>query len=67
MDYLVLDCGYNFGNEDADVLFATSDKDEAIEAAKDFGAGTVVVKVDEKGKKQRIFTAPYESDLAVKE
>lgn len=67
MDYLVLDCGYNYGKEDADIMFATNEKEEAIEAAKDFGAGTVVVKVDEKGEKTRIFTAPYKSDLAVNE
>ncbi len=67
MDYLVLDCGYNYGNEDADVLFATNDKDEAIEAAKDFGQGTVVVFVDKEGNKERIFTASYKSDLPIKE
>ncbi len=31
---------YNY-SKDADVLFATNDKEEAIEAAKDFGQGTV--------------------------
>ncbi len=31
---------YNY-NQDADVLFATNDKEEAIETAKDFGQGTV--------------------------
>ena len=51
MDYLVLDAGYNYGKEDADVIFATNDKAEAIKAAKDFGSGTVVVKVDQKGTK----------------
>lgn len=66
MDYLVLDTGYNFG-KDADVLFATNEKEEAIEAAKDFGQGTVVVKVDKDSSKQRIFTAPYKSDLGIKE
>ncbi len=65
MDYLVLDCGYNYGILDADILFATNEKEEAIEAAKDFGAGTVVVFVNEKGKNIKIFTAPYESDLAL--
>ena len=48
MDYLVLDAGYNY-RKDADVMFATNDKEEAIEAAKDFGQGTVVLFVDEKG------------------
>ncbi len=67
MDYQVLGSGYNFGKEDASILFATNDKQEAIETAKDFGKGTVVVFVDEDGGKQRIFTVPYESDLAVKE
>jgi hypothetical protein len=65
MDYLVLDCGYNYGKDDADIMFATNEKDEALETAKDFGAGTVVVKVDEKGNKERIFTTPYKSDLAL--
>jgi hypothetical protein len=55
---------YNY-NQDADVLFATNDKEEAIEAAKDFGQGTVVVFVDKKGNKLRIFTAAYKSDLAL--
>jgi len=67
MDYLVLDCGYNYDKEDADVLFATNEKEEAIEAARDFGAGTVVVCVNEKGDKERIFTVPYESYLALTE
>ncbi len=66
MDYLVLDAAYNFGNKDADVKFATNDKAEAIEAAKDFGAGTVVVFVNEKGVKTKVFIAPYKADLAVK-
>jgi hypothetical protein len=38
MDYLVIDPAYNFGKLDADVMFATNDKAEAIEAAK-FSAG----------------------------
>ncbi len=67
MDYQVLGAGYNYGKEDADILFATNDKEEAIEAAKDFGQGTVVIFLDNEGGKQRIFTAPYKSDLAVKE
>lgn len=57
---------YNFNEEFADVMFATNDKQEAIQAAKDFGQGTVVVSVNKKGSKQRIFTADYESDLAVR-
>jgi hypothetical protein len=67
MDYQVLDQGYNLGRENVDVLFATNDKDEAIEAAKDFGQGTVVVFVDKEGNKERIFTASYKSDLPIKE
>lgn len=67
MDYQVLGAGYNYGKEDANILFATNDKNEAIEAAEDFGQGTVVIFLDNEGSKQRIFTAPYKSDLAVKE
>ncbi len=67
MDYLVLDCGYNYGKEGADVMFATNEKEEAIETAKDFGQGTVVVFVDKDGNWQRIFTTSYKSDLAIKE
>jgi hypothetical protein len=67
MDYLVLDAAYNYGKADADVMFATNDKQEAIEAAKDFGQGTVVVTLDKNGNKQRVFTAAYQSDLTVKE
>jgi hypothetical protein len=67
MDYLVLDAGYNYGRADADVMFSTNDKAEAIEAAKDFGSGTVVIKVDQKGAKQRIFTAPYTKELELTE
>ncbi len=55
MDYLVLDTGYNFGKEDADVMFATNEKEEAIQAAKDFGQGTVVVFVNKDGNKHRVF------------
>lgn len=58
---------YNFDEESADVMFATSDKAEAIQTAKDFGQGMVVVYIDEKGNKQRIFTAAYNSELAIKE
>lgn len=67
MDYLVLDCGYNYGKEDADVMFATNEKEEAIEVAKDFGQGTVVVFVSKDDSKQRIFTAPYKTNLALQE
>ena len=45
MNYLVIECRYNYGG-DADLLFATNERQEAIEAARDFGAGTVVVFVD---------------------
>lgn len=52
MEYQVLGAGYNFGKEDADVLYATNDKDEVIEAAKDFGQGTIVILVDEQGNRR---------------
>jgi hypothetical protein len=65
MDYLVLDTGYNYGRDDADVMFATNELKEAIETARDFGSGTVVVKVDEEGNKKRVFTASYKTDLAL--
>jgi hypothetical protein len=58
---------YNFDEKEADCLFRTNDKDEAIEAAKDFGQGTTVVTLDKKGKRERVFTASYESDIALKE
>jgi hypothetical protein len=64
MDYLDLETAYNFEKE-ADVLFATNEKEEAIQAAKDFGQGTVVVFVNKEGRKQRIFTASYKSELAL--
>ncbi len=67
MDYLVLDCGYNYGKVDADIMFATNEKDEAIEAARDFGAGTIVLFVNKKGEKQKIFTTPYKSPLTLSE
>jgi 3'-phosphoadenosine 5'-phosphosulfate sulfotransferase len=57
---------YNY-NQDADVLFATNDKEEAIEAAKDFGQGTVVVFVSKDGNKERIFTASYKTELGLLE
>jgi hypothetical protein len=66
MDYLVLDPGYNFGTE-ADVMFATYNKAEAIEAATDFGHGTVVVFVGQEGNKKRIFIAPYKTELPMLE
>ncbi len=58
---------YNFDENEADVLFATNEKEEAIEAAKDFGQGTVVISVDQAGNKQRVFTAPYQSELGIAE
>ena len=67
MDYLVLDAGCNFGKEDASVMFATNDLREAVEAANDFGQGTVVLFVGRDGSKQRVFTAPYNEDLAIEE
>jgi hypothetical protein len=66
MDYSVLNTAYNF-RKDADVLFASNDKEEAVQAAKDFGQGTVVVFVNEEGNKQRIFTAAYKTDSGIKE
>lgn len=48
MDYQVMECRYNYKPDDADLLFATNDRQEAAEAARKFGSGTVVVKVDEK-------------------
>jgi hypothetical protein len=66
MDYQVMECRYNISPDDADIFFATNDRREAIEAAKEFGAGTVVLWIDEAGNKTRIFTASYESDLGIK-
>lgn len=65
MDYLVMECRYNFST-DADILFATNEPDEAIETAKDFGTGTVVVRVNRAGDRVRIFTTPYLKDLGIK-
>lgn len=67
MKYLVMEGRYNYDQPNADAMFATNDKQEAIEAARDFGEGTVVVSVDETGEKERIFTARYKSDLGIKE
>ncbi len=36
MKYLVMEGRYNYDEKNADVMFATSDKQEAIKAAKDF-------------------------------
>lgn len=65
MDYPIIECRYSYSTDDADTLFATNQRQEAIEAAKEFGAGTVVVRVDETGNKERTFTAPYETDLGI--
>jgi hypothetical protein len=67
MKYLVMEGKYNYDPSNADTMFATNDKQEAIEAAKDFGEGMVVVSVDEKGEKERVFTARYKSELGIKE
>jgi hypothetical protein len=66
MDYQVTECRYNYSPNDADILFATNDRREATKAAKEFGAGTVVLLIDEKGNKTRIFTAHYKTDLGIK-
>jgi hypothetical protein len=63
--YLVMEGRYNIDEEAADLMFVTYDKEEAIEAAKDFGQGIVVVSIDDNGSKQRVFTAPYKSDLGL--
>ncbi len=67
MKYLVMEGRYNYDKNAADIMFATSDKQEAIQTAKDFGEGMVVVSVNEKGNKERIFTASYKLDLGIKE
>jgi hypothetical protein len=64
--YLVMEGRYNFDEESADIMFASNDKTEAFQTAKDFGQGMVVISIDEKGSKQRIFNSPYKSDLAVR-
>jgi hypothetical protein len=48
-------------------MFITSNREEAIETAEDFGQGMVVVSVDEKGSKQRVFTASYGNELRINE
>lgn len=65
--YLVIEGRYNYDENSADVLFGTNDKSEAVQAAKDFGQGTVVTEVDKKGNRRRIFTADYKTDQALKE
>ncbi len=67
MKYLVMEGRYNYDPSNADAIFATNDKQEAIQAAKDFGVGIVVVSVDEKGEKERVFTARYKSELGIRE
>jgi hypothetical protein len=67
MKYLVMEGRYNYDASNADAMFATNDKQEAIKAAKDFGEGMAAVFVDEKGDKERIFTARYKCDLGIKE
>lgn len=66
MEYLVVSARFN-DDKNADATFATDDKDEAIEAAKDGGSGTVVVRVDETGNKTVVFTAPYKKELSLPE
>ena len=65
MKYQVMEGRYNYDEDAADVLFTTNDKQEAIEAAKDFGQGAVVVSIDYQGSRQRIFTADYKTDLGI--
>jgi hypothetical protein len=58
---------YNYDEESADVIFATNDKLEAVQTARDFGQGMIVVSTNENGDKYRIFTAPYNTELSIKE
>lgn len=67
MKYQVMEGRYNFDENSADTMFATNNKQQAIQTVEDFGHGMVVVSVDEKGNKQRIFTAAYKTELGIKE
>ena len=58
--YLVMEGRYNYDAESADVLFATNEKAEAIEAAKDFGQGVTVISMHENGKSQKNLASMYQ-------
>ncbi len=51
-----MDERFNF-NLEVQVVFAANDKQEAIIVAKDFGLGTVVVRLDESGLLARFLSA----------
>ena len=43
MNYQVMECRYNYRADETDILFATNDRKEAIEAAKELGPMVVLV------------------------
>ncbi|MBA2621865.1 MAG: hypothetical protein H0U87_11755 [Acidobacteria bacterium] len=65
MEYLVVSARFN-DDKDADAVFASNDKGEAIEAAKDGGSGTVVVRVDKTGNETEAWLYLSMSSLTLK-
>ncbi len=65
MKYLVMDAGYCV-DKDANAIFGTNDKQEAILVARDFGSGTVVVRADGE-EKEIVYIASYKEDLGLAE
>ena len=58
MKYQVIDSRYISG-KDTNVMFETQDKQEAITVAREIGSRTVVVRNDEVGLREIVYTSPY--------
>lgn len=65
MKYQVVDAGYKLG-KDKNVMFATNDKNKAIQAAKESGEGVIVLETGEENKNKRIvFISAYKNELGI--
>ena len=66
MEFQVIDSRY-FSDKNTNVMFATSEKQEAIIIANEIGSGTVVVQIDESGLKEIVYISGYKTELGLVE
>lgn len=64
MKYKVMDPRY-VSDRETNPMFTSNDKKEAIIVADEIGSGTVVVRIDESGAKEIVYTAAYQTDLGL--
>jgi hypothetical protein len=64
MKYQVFSSSFRL-DKNPNAMFATNDKQEAVTVAEDIGPGSMVLRLDESGLKEIIYTAPYKLDLGL--